>query len=726
MIDVIVPVYRGLSETQACLNSVLGASNKSPLRLIVINDCSPEPEISQWLREQAAMRPMVLLENEVNLGFVATVNRGMSLSETNDVVLLNSDTEVANNWLDRLSQAAAAPSVGTVTPFSNNATICSYPGFCQDNELPDGLSIAQLDTIFAEANPRVVIDIPTAVGFCMYIRRETLKTVGLFDVERFGKGYGEENDFCCRAQKAGYRNVLATDVFVWHKGNVSFGDSHNERKQKCLEVLQELHPQYIPDVHRHIQADPAREARLRASLLRWQRSGLPRLLFVTHDRGGGTEQHCRELADLLAGKALIFHLAADATSITDAQAAGVTTVKAYSRGEIANLHFVLPQEYPLLVETMKHIGICRVHFHHTIRVDNSVWNIARDIGVPQDFTGHDYYPMCPQVTLTDENNRYCGELGEQQCNSCLHKRPIFGRPTIQEWRKRYAQLLQTSERVIVPAKSVGERYRRYFDLKSVVVAEHPDSLRGWHPTVAAVAAPPGRPIRVAVLGALSPMKGPDVLEEAVLDARQHNLPITYKLFGYAYRALAEGDRLEVHGKYDSADLQGMLQDWQPDLVWFPALWPETYSYTLSECLTLGLPVLASDLGALSDRLENRAHSWVFPWHMSGKEWNERIIEVNQHTVSEKGAHSHATDSANFYLASYLVSNWQTNTPVMQELPSVEMLRKTRYRELNKRQLSKLKTLEWFVTLRGHPAMAWLAKRIPMSWQRHIKNRLLSR
>jgi GT2 family glycosyltransferase len=153
MIDVIVPVYRGLSETQACLDSVLGARNKSLFRLIVINDCSPEPELSEWLREQAGKRPMVLLENDVNLGFVATVNRGMSLSETNDVVLLNSDTEVANNWLDRLCQAAAAPSVGTVTPFSNNATICSYPGFCQDNELPDGLSVAQLDAIFAEANP---------------------------------------------------------------------------------------------------------------------------------------------------------------------------------------------------------------------------------------------------------------------------------------------------------------------------------------------------------------------------------------------------------------------------------------------------------------------------------------------------------------------------------------------------------------------------------------------
>jgi hypothetical protein len=112
--------------------------------------------------------------------------------------------------------------------------------------------------------------------------------------------------------------------------------------------------------------------------------------------------------------------------------------------------------------------------------------------------------------------------------------------------------------------------------------------------------------------------------------------------------------------------------------------------------------------------------------MSGKEWNDRIIEINKHPVDEIEPHFHAADSANFYLATYLPSNWQASTPAMPELPTVEMLQKTRFRELNKRQLSKLKTLEWMVTLRGHPALAWLAKRIPMTLQRRIKNHLLSR
>lgn len=718
MIDVIVPVYRGLLETQACLNSIWHADSSCLFRLIVINDCSPEPELSDWLREQANKHSMLLLENSENLGFVATVNRGMAVSETNDVLLLNSDTEVANNWLERIHHAAySAPEIATVTPFSNNATICSYPAFCKDNMLPDGFAVGSLDSIFSEANSQQVIDIPTAVGFCMYIRREVIRQIGMFDVERFGKGYGEENDFCCRASEAGYRNVLAADVFVWHKGNVSFGDSHNERKQKCLETLQQLHPTYIPNVHRHIQADPAREARLRVDFLRWQKRALPKILFVTHDRGGGTEQHCRELADLLEGKALVFRLGAEP--------GGITAVTGYSRGETAAFHFVLPEEYSSLLELLRHLGISRVHIHHTIRVDNTVWNLARDLNVPQDYTAHDYFAMCPQITLTDEQNRYCGEIGESQCNSCLQKRPVVGRLSISEWRTRYRELLQGSERVIVPADSVMARYRHYFNLDNLVVAAHPDCIPGWHPSVVPLSVPGGRSVRVAVLGALSPMKGPDTLEAAVFDARARALPITFKLFGYAYRTLSEGEKLEVHGPYEPAELNNLLMAWNPDVVWFPALWPETYSYTLSECFRLGLPVLVSDLGALADRIKFRPHSWVFPWDLSGQEWNDRILELSTGAGKEIEDHFHVQDSAEFYLDAYLPTKRNAIIPGT-KLPTDALLHMTRYRALTKRQRSRLKLLEVLVSLRGHVAFAWLAKRIPMSIQRRVKDRLLSR
>lgn len=86
--------------------------------LIVINDASPEPELTDWLRKRAQDNSFKLLENENNLGFVATVNRGMKLHSKRDVLLLNSDVEVANKWLERIYDAAySRERVGSVTHF---------------------------------------------------------------------------------------------------------------------------------------------------------------------------------------------------------------------------------------------------------------------------------------------------------------------------------------------------------------------------------------------------------------------------------------------------------------------------------------------------------------------------------------------------------------------------------------------------------------------------------
>ena len=141
VVDVVVPVYKGLGDTQRCIRSVLASGCSAAFELVVINDASPEPEVTQWLRDLAAAEPRVLLlENAENLGFVGTVNRGMSIHPDRDVLLLNSDTEVANDWLDRLQRSAYSDRrVASVTPFSNNATICSYPRFCEANGLVAGL-----------------------------------------------------------------------------------------------------------------------------------------------------------------------------------------------------------------------------------------------------------------------------------------------------------------------------------------------------------------------------------------------------------------------------------------------------------------------------------------------------------------------------------------------------------------------------------------------------------
>ena len=261
-VDVIVPVYRGLDPTRRCIQSLLSATQATPYELVLVNDCSPEPELEDYLASLGRLPHVTLLENKHNFGFAASVNLGMSLHPERDVVLLNSDTEVTNDWLDRLRACALSRrEIGTLTPFSNNATICSYPDFCRDNDLPNGVGLSDLDRIFRRVHAGKVVAIPTAVGFCMYIKRACLDQVGLFDAERFGKGYGEENDFSMRAAKKGWLNVLCADTFVFHQGGASFQAAKTGLQSSAGEMLRALHPDYEEKVHRFILHDPLKELR---------------------------------------------------------------------------------------------------------------------------------------------------------------------------------------------------------------------------------------------------------------------------------------------------------------------------------------------------------------------------------------------------------------------------------------------------------------------------------
>lgn len=268
VVDIIIPVYRGLEETLACIDSVLDSKlqNTTSMNIIVINDASPEPELVEQLKTYDTR--LTLLHNAENLGFVATVNRGMSQTN-NDVVLLNSDAEVANNWLDRLvahTERAAFGQVATVTPYANNATLCSYPIPFADNELPRGETVATMDRLCVKANLGEAVVIPTGVGFCLMITRRALNQVGLFDVEAFGRGYGEENDFCLRAEQHGFVNLHALDVFAWHKGGVSFSADALALQNTAIQIIRQRYPQFEATVERFKQADKTRMARLKIAL----------------------------------------------------------------------------------------------------------------------------------------------------------------------------------------------------------------------------------------------------------------------------------------------------------------------------------------------------------------------------------------------------------------------------------------------------------------------------
>lgn len=265
---VLVPVYKGHAETIACLESVLAsqAENTTPFRLVVVNDASPDSELVNALQQLAANGHIELHHQAYNQGFIGTVNNGLRQCAGSNVILLNADTLVHGNWVDRLHTAAYRhPNVASVTPLSNNGELMSLLAPCEPAAALTPAQLAQLDNAAAKANGHAGeqdVAIDTGCGFCLYLRSDALAEQGGLD-PTLTRGYGEESDWCYRAHRNGRHHLGALNVVVAHQGGVSFGDEKRLRVKQNLAVLEQRYPYAEQRFNTCLANDPMQPGRYR-------------------------------------------------------------------------------------------------------------------------------------------------------------------------------------------------------------------------------------------------------------------------------------------------------------------------------------------------------------------------------------------------------------------------------------------------------------------------------
>ncbi|MDJ0877529.1 MAG: glycosyltransferase [Halieaceae bacterium] len=716
-IDIIVPVYDGLEEVRDCLTSVLDSRQVAPCEVTVINDASPNAEVTSYLRELARDQRLTLLENESNLGFVRTVNRGMSLNPERDVVLLNSDTVVHGNWLDRLvAQAYAADEIGTVTPFSNNAEICSFPRLCDTNAADSADQLPLVDSVLAEALTGRSVDIPTAVGFCMYIRRACIDAVGLFDADTFGRGYGEENDFCMRAAREGWRHILAADCYVRHVGGVSFSEHKQALIGKALEILDRRYPTYHADVARWIETDPPYALRCKGLLEVLRQDPRQKVLAITHNLGGGTEKHVRELADATdANSALLMLKPFAGTQLR-------LTLGVDDAVPGLNFDWADSNQQDSLLRLLRHLNVTRAHIHHVFGLEEILPGLLAKLALPYDITLHDYFLIDGNPTLTDEDGIFQVERKDRGAG-CNTTRLIENDAELQDWQRGHQQLLEGAERVFSPSRAALEQHEVVYRLPNAVVTGHVDMVGV---DVLPVSPPrkdlADRPLQVLVLGALSIEKGANLLEDTALLAQQENAPIKFTLLGYAYRTLRG---LETLGAYTDDQLDQLIAGQDPDVIWFPCRWPETYSYTLSAALRSGRPLVVPNVGSFPERVEGRPLTWLEAYDKDATHYLKRLEETRELLLGK--APGQAVDwqapkigdfryDANYRRPSQAVGHDLDFSleDVTTHMAGVDLRPRDPDASWLLRLLGWLKRRSW---------LSWLMRRVPMRWQHALRRRL---
>ena len=260
-IDVIVPIFNATSDVEKCLAALEGYA-PAFARVWLVDDASTDGAIAPMLEsfKARAQFDVRVLSNAQNLGFIGSVNRALAQVK-GDVLLLNSDAIITRDSILAVARAAeAVPNAASITPWSNNAEICSFPNFCVNNSVPENLS--DLARACATLSPHYP-ELPTGVGFCMFMSQIALRRLGLFDGATFGRGYGEENDWCRRAVGFGMRNILCDNAFVAHTGGRSFSATGEAPGGENLRRLNARYPNYHDSVARFIEADPLAPDRAR-------------------------------------------------------------------------------------------------------------------------------------------------------------------------------------------------------------------------------------------------------------------------------------------------------------------------------------------------------------------------------------------------------------------------------------------------------------------------------
>ena len=583
-IAVILPVYRDIRVTRACIESCLPDIIAQGGLLILINDASPEHGMQAMLQEWASQYPQTirLLLNKENLGFVATVNRGLRELVNNDVVLLNSDVLTPKRWLETLRREAARDHrIGTVTPLSNNSTITSLPNNNASSSQLLSLNINSINDSFDSELP--LVKAPTGIGFCMLITAKCLSAVGLLDVENFSKGYGEESDFCQRAIKAGFVNVLTPNLYCHHVGAVSFGDSNAARLQDAYNKIAGLHPSYHADVAAWIHVDPLYSARVVRTLQIFKNQRLPFILHISHGIGGGPLRHISSLVSATHIEAV--HIILNGRRRKQDPLA--ITISTPSSSEPIEWHTTFDAEALLLLQSF---GVDCIHIHHLAGVPKPVITWIQKSKLPYIITFHDYYLINGNPYLANSAGEYAGISASP--SDSLYKR-IYCHPfSYYNWTAESRELIEGSSCNIFPSQTAQNYYFEAFGrIPNAHVVPHDN----------AVAIQEHQSYSVISIGALGLEKGADFLERVAQAAAQQTANIlSFTIIGSAYRDLSNIDQT---GPYEDKDLTEIIRSKRPSCYFFPNRCPETYSYTLSEAIHSGIPIIAPMLGIFEERLQ---------------------------------------------------------------------------------------------------------------------------
>lgn len=648
---ILIPVYNAFKESLDCLNSVI-THTSSEIPIVIIDDGSPKGEFVEFAKGKYSSKANVVFKRATsNGGYVKASNFGLKNGELilenqdyeitykdsydsnpeYDIILLNSDTLVTKGWDKSLKKAAySADKITSVTPYSNNAILASFPRFCRVNT-PTKDQIDSIAEKIQKYSIPVYPELPTAMGFCNYIRRDALNVIGYYDEDNFGLGNGEENDFSLRARALGYTCILDDTNYVYHKGEVSFAESKRELEEKNGETIRKMYPHYMDEISKYCSSDPNRANRNDLlDKIFINEAGKPTILHLVHntvnyskyfDLLGGTEIHTYSLIE----------------ELKEYNHACLVRYKNYYHLTIfyssLEREFYLPNSKYGLSDIINSGFFNLVHLQHSSNFDrDELSNALKEHG--NYLTSlHDFNMQCPRNILIKPDKKLCNKF---ECSSACG----FSNDFIENFRKSGLEIINKSRKVIAFSNStlkVTEEISGNKILNSTII-KHSSIEQDEKINYRTI----DSSIDVLILGVLVEHKGLKIIKDILKS--DSNINIKFHLLGKIEEEILNTNFVN-HGTYSKETLKSKILAINPHIVFIPSLCYETYSLTLDEALSFGIPALVGPNGAPKERVCEQNVGWV----LDTLDTNLIIDTINSIANNESGYRDKFENAKNYSL-----------------------------------------------------------------------------
>ncbi|MBE6462074.1 MAG: glycosyltransferase family 4 protein [Alphaproteobacteria bacterium] len=230
------------------------------------------------------------------------------------------------------------------------------------------------------------------------------------------------------------------------------------------------------------------------------------------------------------------------------------------------------------------------------------------------FRLHDFQCICPSFNLIDNHGKYCGGGQNRDCETCWkHKRLSdineadkilkSGADKICDWRCQWRNFLDnTADDIIAFSESSANLLTSIYPTVAHKINIIPHTVKSYpYPKIK-----PHDEINIIVLGNISYPKGANVIKQMASELHKYqnvNIVVVGKMPDAPENIL-------VHGSYNPKHLPNIMQKYNADIVFISSIWPETFSYTTSEAMSMGLAVACYNMGAPAERIKNYTHGLV--------------------------------------------------------------------------------------------------------------------